>query len=67
MNSTSSNSAELWQRYKQHLYHNAEMNFSLDISRMNFPDTFFNDIEPRLTLAYQAMAGDGKRRDCQSR
>ncbi|MBV9469469.1 MAG: hypothetical protein JOZ57_09500, partial [Abitibacteriaceae bacterium] len=50
------NQAELWQRYKQYLYHNEELGFSLDISRMNFPDSFWGQMEPRLQRAYAAMA-----------
>lgn len=48
--------AELWQRYKQYLYENEALGFSLDISRMNFSDSFFGQMEPRLQPAYAAMA-----------
>jgi len=56
MNSTNKNAVELWQRYKEYLYHNSELGLSLDISRMKFPDSFFSEMEPRLQRAYQAMA-----------
>src|SRR5687768_11613302 len=55
MNSTQSNATELWRRYKEYLFHDAEMGFSLDISRMNFSAGFLQELEPRVTRAYQAM------------
>ncbi len=50
------NSNELWQRYRRYLYHNDALQFSLDISRMNFKDSFLEELEPRLQQAYAAMA-----------
>lgn len=44
-----------WDRFKKHYYHNAELGFALDISRMNFPDSLFGELEPRLQKAYDAM------------
>jgi glucose-6-phosphate isomerase len=50
------NASELWQRYQKYLYWNEALEVSLDISRMNFPDDFFSEIEPKLQRAYQQMS-----------
>lgn len=44
-----------WDRFKKHYYQNAELGFALDISRMNFPDSLLDELEPRLQDAYGAM------------
>lgn len=44
-----------WDRFKKNYYHNAELGFALDISRMDFSDSLFAELEPRLQEAYQAM------------
>jgi glucose-6-phosphate isomerase len=49
------NAAQLWERYCRHLYHNSSLALSLDISRMNFGDGFFAEMEPRLQRAFAAM------------
>lgn len=48
-------SQELWLRYQQYLFQDETMEFSLDISRMNFPDGFFGTMESRLQKAYDEM------------
>lgn len=48
-------SHKLWQRYKKYYYGNEELGLSLDISRMNFSDSFLSDLEPRLQKAFEAM------------
>lgn len=45
-----------WNRFKTHLYHNADLGVSLDISRIPFPDDFLPSMEPRLQEAIRAMA-----------
>ncbi|HXA13854.1 MAG TPA: glucose-6-phosphate isomerase [Opitutaceae bacterium] len=45
----------LWERYQKHLCACPEIGLSLDISRMNFPDSYFAEMEPRLQQAYKAM------------
>jgi glucose-6-phosphate isomerase len=45
----------LWQRYQKYLYQDEALEISLDISRMNFPDSFFSDMEPRIQHAYTLM------------
>ncbi|HWA87491.1 MAG TPA: glucose-6-phosphate isomerase [Opitutus sp.] len=45
-----------WSRFKTHFYHNADLGISLDISRIPFPDDFFETMEPRLQTAFSAMS-----------
>lgn len=45
----------LWHRYRKHLCNCPEIGFSLDISRMNFPDSFFSQMEPRIQDAFLEM------------
>jgi glucose-6-phosphate isomerase len=45
----------MWERYQRHLCVCPEVSLSLDISRMNFPDSFFAEMEPRLQKAYKDM------------
>jgi len=47
---------QLWERYKNRLYHHAELDLSVDTSRMNFPESYLDDMEPRLQKAYEEMA-----------
>jgi len=47
---------QLWERYKKRLYHDAATGLTIDTSRMNFSDSFFAEMEPRLQQAYAAMA-----------
>ena len=47
--------AELWQRYQQWLYFNAELGIYLDISRVRFTDSFIAEIEPKFTQAFKDM------------
>jgi len=45
-----------WNRYTTYLYHNPDLGFTLDISRMNFPDDLFARMEPALQQAFIAMS-----------
>ncbi len=49
------NDTELWQRYQQFLWHDDKLGMSVDISRMDFPDTFFAQMEPRIQKAFRFM------------
>lgn len=53
---------DLWRRYKQHLCECPSVGLTLDISRINFPDDFFEQAGPWMDVAYEAMtsleAGD---------
>lgn len=46
---------KLWERYKEYLYHSPDIGLILDISRMNFPDDFFEKMEPRMQQALAEM------------
>ena len=46
---------QLWERFKDRLYHHADLGISLDTSRMNFPDGFLAEMSPRLEKAQAAM------------
>jgi glucose-6-phosphate isomerase len=48
-------SSSLWQRFQQYFLHYADPDFSLDISRMKFPDDFFEQMQPRIETAFTAM------------
>ena len=48
--------AELWSRYSKYLCNCPEIGLSLDISRMNFGDVFFKQMEPAMQRAFTAMA-----------
>ncbi len=47
--------ADLWQRYQHYLYQDEALGFSLDISRMAFPDDFFARMESPIGRAFEAM------------
>jgi len=47
---------QLWERFKDRLYADADTGLVLDTSRMNFPDGFCREMEPRLQQAYAQMA-----------
>ena len=44
-----------WNRFTQYSYHNAQLGFALDYSRIPFPDTFLAGMEPAIQKAYAAM------------
>ncbi len=46
------NKLELWNRYKKYLYVNHDLGLMLDISRMNFDETFFNKMGTRMQKAF---------------
>ena len=48
-------SLQLWNRFKHYYFLDADLGFALDISRMNFGETFFADFEPKLQYAYAQM------------
>ena len=45
----------LWQRFQQYFLSYDDLGFSLDISRMRFPDGFFEGMQPRVEQAFAAM------------
>jgi glucose-6-phosphate isomerase len=48
-------SSSLWQRFQQYFLRYADLDFSIDISRMKFPDDFFEKMQPRIEKAFAAM------------
>ncbi|HBG08110.1 MAG: glucose-6-phosphate isomerase [Geobacteraceae bacterium GWC2_58_44] len=47
---------ELWERYKNRLYENAELGMTVDTSRIDFSDRFLDEMEPRMQKAHAEMA-----------
>src|SRR3989440_12975645 len=48
-------SSSLWQRFQRHFLYYQDLGFSLDISRMKFPDDFFQKMQPKIDKAFAAM------------
>ncbi len=48
-------STEQWERYKQYLNFNPEIGLMVDISRMMFPDDYFDRMEPQIQKAFVDM------------
>src|SRR6266446_7558418 len=48
-------SSSLWQRFQRHFLEHRELDFSLDISRMKFPDDLFEKMRPQIEHAFAAM------------
>jgi glucose-6-phosphate isomerase len=48
-------SSSLWQRFQQYFLYYRDLDFSLDISRMTFPDDFFEKMQPKIEKAFAAM------------
>lgn len=45
-----------WNRFKEYYIENADLGFALDVSRMNFSNSFLTEMEGRMQLAFQAMS-----------
>jgi glucose-6-phosphate isomerase len=45
----------LWDRFQTHFLRYPQIGFSMDVSRMNFPDSLFSDLESAVTRAFAAM------------
>ena len=48
-------SSSLWQRFQQYFLRYEDLGFSMDISRINFGDDFFESMQPRINKAFTAM------------
>jgi glucose-6-phosphate isomerase len=48
-------SSSLWQRFQQYFLYYRDLGFSLDISRMKFPDDFFEKMQPKIDKAFASM------------
>ncbi len=44
-----------WERFNQHYLELNELDFAIDISRIDFGDGFFAEMEPKIQAAYKAM------------
>src|SRR5256714_8457398 len=48
-------SSSLWQRFQQYFLRYDDLAFSIDISRMKFPDDFFDKMRSKIEKAFAAM------------
>jgi glucose-6-phosphate isomerase len=48
-------SSSLWQRFQRHFFYYCDLDFSLDISRMQFPEDFLEKMQPKIGKAFAAM------------
>ena len=48
-------SSSLWQRFQRHFLEYRELGFSLDISRMKFPEDMFDKMRPQIQQAFTTM------------
>src|SRR5262245_16069769 len=48
-------SSSLWQRFQRYFLEYRELGFSLDISRMKFPEDMFDKMRPQIEQAFAAM------------
>jgi glucose-6-phosphate isomerase len=48
-------SSSLWQRFQQYFLYYRDLDFSVDISRMKFPEDFFEKMQPKIEKAFAAM------------
>jgi glucose-6-phosphate isomerase len=48
-------SSSLWQRFQRYFLYYRDLDFSLDISRMKFPEDFFEKMQPKIEKAFAAM------------
>src|SRR3954468_17831982 len=44
-----------WSRFKSHFYHNEDLGFSLDVSRIGFPDEFLATMGAKMQQAFAEM------------
>ena len=47
--------SSLWQRFQRYFLYYRDLDFSLDISRMKFPEDFFEKMQPKIENAFAAM------------
>jgi len=48
-------SSSLWQRFQRYFLYYRDLDFSLDASRMKFPEDFFEKMQPKIDKAFAAM------------
>src|SRR4051812_34711844 len=47
---------QLWERFKKYYFEFPAINLAIDLSRVNFPENFFSEMEPRVQKAFAEMA-----------
>ncbi len=47
---------QLWHRFQKHFSEFPSLGLAIDLSRVNFPDDFFAQMEPRMQKSFAAMA-----------
>ena len=47
---------QLWHRFQKHYTEVPSLGLAIDLSRVNFPEDFFAQMEPRMQMAFTAMA-----------
>jgi len=47
--------SSLWQRFQRYFLYYRDLDFSLDISRLKFPEDFFEKMQPKIEKAFAAM------------
>ena len=52
-------SSSLWQRFQRYFLDYRDLDFSLDISRMKFPEDFFEKMQPKIEQGVCSDAGIG--------
>ena len=48
-------SSSLWQRFQRQFVYYRDLHFSLDVSRMQFPEDFLEKMQPKIEKAFAAM------------
>jgi glucose-6-phosphate isomerase len=48
-------SSSLWQRFQRYFLCYRDLDFSLDISRLKFPEDLFEKMQPKTSKAFAAM------------
>jgi glucose-6-phosphate isomerase len=48
-------SSSLWHRSQRYFLYYRDLDFSLDISRMNFPEDFFERMQPKIEKGFAVM------------
>src|SRR6266536_2059470 len=48
-------SSSLWQRFQRYFLYYRDLDFSLDISRLKFPEDFFEKMQPKIGKAFASM------------
>ncbi len=50
-------SSSLWQRFQRYFLYYRDLDLSLHISRLKFPEDFFEKMQPKIAKAFAAVRG----------